>query len=249
MDDVVITTIAKRPEYATRFRELVGLWPRFMMQDPVADALLWQVLPAFPELQLIATTADGQPVALGRSIPFNLASRSAEGVLPAGGWDQVLTWGMRDHADGNEPDTVSALEISIDERYVGRGLSAKMLAALREAVITAGFRNMVAPVRPNHKHRYPRMPMAEYVRATRADGLPSDPWLRVHVRAGGEVDEIAPTSMVISGSLAEWRDWTGLPFAVTGPVEVPQALVPVHCDVDQDHAVYAEPNVWIRHRL
>jgi hypothetical protein len=63
------------------------------------------------------------------------------------------------------------------------------------------------------------------------------------------IEEIAPASMVVSGALAEWRDWTGLPFAVSGPVEVPQALVPVHCDVDQDSAVYVEPNVWVRHRL
>ena len=42
---------------------------------------------------------------------------------------------------------------------------------------------------------------------------------------------------------------TGLPFDVTGPVVVPGALVPVHCDVDQDHAVYVEPNVWVHHRI
>jgi hypothetical protein len=37
----------------------------------------------------------------------------------------------------------------------------------------AGFRDLVAPVRPTQKHRYPRMPMAEYVATTRDDGLPS----------------------------------------------------------------------------
>jgi hypothetical protein len=25
--------------------------------------------------------------------------------------------------------------------------------------------------------------------------------------------------------------------------------VPVHCDVEQDFAVYVEPNVWVRHAL
>ena len=32
--------------------------------------------------------------------------------------------------------------------------------------------------------------------------------------------------MVIPGTLEEWREWTGLPFDTTGPVEVPKALVP-----------------------
>ena len=51
-----------------------------------------------------------------------------------------------------------------------------------------------------------------------------------------------------SARTAQWREWTGLPFDRSEPVEVPHALVPVHCDVAQDQAVYAEPNVWIHHR-
>jgi len=32
-------------------------------------------------------------------------------------------------------------------------------------------------------------------------------------------------------------------------VIVPEALVPVHCDAEHDHAVYVEPNVWVEHAL
>jgi GNAT superfamily N-acetyltransferase len=39
---------------------------------------------------------------------------------------------MRDHADGRSPDTVSALEIAVDPRWHGHGLSALMLDALRK---------------------------------------------------------------------------------------------------------------------
>lgn len=55
--------------------------------------------------------------------------------------------------------------------------------------------------------------------------------------------------MTVSGSLERWREWTGLPFGTVGPVEVPGALVPVHCDADRGYAVYVEPNVWVRHPL
>ena len=34
-----------------------------------------------------------------------------------------------------------------------------------------------------------------------------------------------------------------------GEVEVPEALVPVHVDVAQDHAVDVEPNVWVAHPI
>jgi hypothetical protein len=92
--------------------------------------------------------------------------------------------------------------------------------------------------------------MGAYAFRSRAeDELPHDHWLRVHARAGARIEIVAPASMTISGSLAEWRSWTGLPFDVTGDVLVPGALAPVRCDVERDSAVSVEPNVWVRHVL
>ena len=70
----------------------------------------------------------------------------------------------------------------------------------------------------------------------------------VRPRFGGRIDKVAPRSMVVPGTLEEWREWTGLPFDETGPVLVPQALVPVHCDLEHEVATYVEPNVWVVHR-
>ncbi|MEV8371134.1 hypothetical protein AB0P21_00245 [Kribbella sp. NPDC056861] len=64
------------------------------------------------------------------------------------------------------------------------------------------------------------------------------------VRPNGKRDPRQPMTEYIR----EVRD-DGLPFDRTGEVVVPQALVPVHCDVEHDHAVYVEPNVWVRHDL
>jgi hypothetical protein len=91
--------------------------------------------------------------------------------------------------------------------------------------------------------------MSDYLQRIRPDGLPEDPWLRVHMRAGARVDRIAPLSMVIAGTLAEWRAWTSLSFDTDGSTEVPGALAPVEVDVANDHVVYVEPNVWVRHQL
>ena len=118
---------------------------------------------------------------------------------------------------------------------------------MRSAAGRAGFADLVAPVRPSRKAEHPEVPMAEYVKWLRDDGLPYDPWLRVHVRAGGRIVRVCPASMVIPGSLAQWREWTGLPFDRSGPVVVPGALCPVQVSVEHDSAVYVEPNVWIRH--
>lgn len=247
MPDLVITTLAERSEYLHRLYEMLEAWPEFMKQDAAGHALFWQVAPAFPELAIVATD-DGEPIARGQAIPFVLHEEDRAGQLPASGWDRVLSWGMVDRIRGRTPDTVSALEVAIAPTHRGLGLSARMLTALRDAAAAQGFSELVAPVRPNGKPD-PYQPIEEHARATRADGLPVDPWLRVHVRAGGTIEQVAPTSMLIGGSLGQWRDWTGLPFDADGSTVVPHALVPVHVDLAQDHAVYVEPNVWVRHRL
>lgn len=243
-----VTTFAQRPELVPRVYDFRDTWPEFMSHDPTANALFWQVVKAFPQL-CIAVTADDVLVARGRAIPVALNAPGRGGVLPATGWDRVMTWGMDDRLDGAVTDTVSALEIAIDAAYLGIGLSARILGAMRDAAVRAGYTELVAPVRPNEKHRYPLESCQEYLQRVRPDGLPQDPWLRTHVRAGGVVDSVAPASMVIPGSLEQWRRWTGLPFETDGPTLVPQALVPVHVDLRHGHAVYVEPNVWVRHRL
>lgn len=247
MTQVTITTLAERPELASRIYEIRDRWPVFMGQDKLANALFHQVASTFPEHCVVATTEDGTLVARGRSIPFAADGPGRE-LYPEGGWDSVLLWGFSDHQQGREPTAVSALDIVVDSAHLGQGLSKAVLAGMRDAVRKSG-RNFVAPVRPTEKHRWPLAPTSEYAVRIRHDGLPDDPWLRVHVRAGGTIVKVAPASMVMTGSLAQWRAWTGLPFDRDGDVEVPEALVPVHCDLTHDYAVYVEPNVWVHHDL
>jgi hypothetical protein len=156
---------------------------------------------------------------------------------------------MADTYEGREFNALVALEIAVAPQQLGRNLSGQTLRALNDHGRTMGYGDLVAPVRPSRKHLRPRLPLPEYAARTRPDGLPEDPWLRVHVRAGGHIVKVCPVSMTISGSLAQWRTWTGLPFDADGPVDVPGALTPVTVNVAHDQAVYLEPNVWVHHRL
>ncbi|MET8596164.1 N-acetyltransferase [Streptomyces althioticus] len=196
----------------------------------------------------ITSLAERPDRARDHSVPFALHA-PGRGSLPVSGWDQVLVWAFADLRTGVRPDTVSAIAVTVTPEAQGRGLSALVLAAMRDNARAHGFTEVVSPVRPSAKHLEPRTPVEEYVRRVRPDGLPEDPWMRVHARAGATVERVAPASMTVSASLDQWRRWTGLPFDTSGPVEVPRALAPVHCDVERDHAVYVEPNVWMRHPL
>ncbi|MFH7597628.1 N-acetyltransferase [Streptomyces racemochromogenes] len=248
MTEIEITSLARRPELAPRLWDMADSWPRFAQHDAVAWLLYPRLVTEFPEYVFIATDGD-EVVARAFSVPFALHSDERGGVLPAQGWDRVLMWAFADRRRGIEPDTVSALEISVATGRQGRGLSGRMLAAMRQGARAAGFTEVVAPVRPSGKPAEPHTPMSEYAYRTREDGLPYDPWLRVHVRAGAVIDSVAPLSMTVTGSLAQWREWTGLPFDEPGRVRVPGALSLVHCEPEHDYAVYVEPNVWVRHPL
>jgi GNAT superfamily N-acetyltransferase len=248
MSKLTITTLAERPELIEHVYDVEDPWPAFMGGDALGNALFHRVAADFPQYCVMATDEDGTPVARGRSIPFHFGGPNRD-ELPDGGWDSVMTWAYNDLRSGKEVNTASALEVAIAPGHLGTGLSYRVLEAMRTAVAAQGIRTMVAPVRPNEKHIVPHLPMSDYIKLTRPDGLPHDAWLRVHVRAGAVIEKVAPASMVIAGSLLEWRAWTDLPFDTDGDVVVPEALVPVTCSTTHDYAVYIEPNVWVRHDL
>lgn len=248
-EDLIIQPLDKRPDLIGLLRQL-NVWPLFLDQDPIFD-LYWETFERdFAEHVLVAydESAPDIPVARALSVPFEFGTEQRP-ELPNDGWDAVIRWAALDRILGRTPTVVSALEVAVHPDRQGEGLSAVMLAAMCENARRLGFTELVAPVRPSHKAHEPHLPIREYVARVRPDGLPEDPWLRTHVRAGGEIIGVCSRAMMVCGTLAEWRHWTGLPFDRTGDVIVPEALVPVVCDLDQDYATYLEPNVWVRHRL
>lgn len=244
--DLDIAPVGDRTEL---FAQLEGFWPTFMSKDPTGSLYYRHCDDFWPEFTLLAVDqATGQAAAKAHSVPISYQGDLADG-LPDEGWDWVIRKSAHDRLTDTKPTIVSALEIVVRPDLRGIGLSTRMLTAMRESAARLGFTDLVAPVRPSSKHARINQPIDEYAYEVRADGLPVDPWIRVHVRAGGRILNVAHFAMTIAGTLEQWRSWTGLPFDRTGPVEVPQALVPVHCDVAQDVAVYVEPAVWIHHRL
>lgn len=244
-----LTTLAHRPELAAAPMNTAACAPEFLRHDLVGQ---WDgesnVAARFADYAVVAVDAAGEIAGRGWALPFRMAA-PLRGHLPDRGWDQTATWALCDVQAGVEPDTLALVALVVSPDHSGDGLGEALVTAVKDIARTAGLREVVAAVRPAAKHREPETPMAAYARRTQYDGLPADPWLRVHVRAGGHIAAIAPASITVSGSLAQWRSWTGLPFDTAGPVTVPGALAPVHCLPAQDHAAYVEPHVWVRHPL
>lgn len=247
--DLLIATVAERPDLAPLLGDF-NPWPRFMHQDPVGWLYYADAVTAYPEFVLVAVDRDRQDrlLAKGYCVPFTWDDDPAES-LPEDGWDGVILAAAADRLAGRRGNLVSAIEISVRDDVRGQGVSGLMLSAMCGNAAALGFASLVAPVRPTGKHLHPELSIHDYAAMRRDDGLPIDPWLRVHVRAGGQIVGVTARAMTMAGSIAQWREWTGAPFDTTGPVAVPEALVPIHCDVEQDYAVYCEPAVWVLHRL
>lgn len=143
----------------------------------------------YPEYVLLAFDASDLtvPVAKSSSVPFVMGGDTGRESLPDDGWDGVLRWAWFDELAGRQPTHVSTLEVAIRSDLVGTGLASGMLEAKRQNAARLGFHDLVAPVRPNGKHHQPHTPMADYIAQRRDDGLPEDPWLRLHARLGAEI--------------------------------------------------------------
>jgi hypothetical protein len=238
-------TFDQRPD----LREKMGavaetVWPAFMLEDAYG-ARYWNALyKVFPEYQSTFLDGDGNVVANAFTVPFYWDGKLH--TLPPG-WDEVIAGGFADKAAGREPNTLSALAAEIVPGWQGKGLSAEPLKQMSRIAKAKGFTSLVAPVRPTMKAQYPNVPIEEYAYWTREDGLPFDPWMRVHARLGAEVIKVAPRAMYVPGTVAEWEEWTGMKFPVSGNYVVPNALQPVKIDREADLGEYYDPNVWMKH--
>jgi len=245
-----IFTLRERPDLrpAIFLPDLQSVWPEFMRHDATAQLYF---APSQFEAYLdyaFAGVADGKVVARAFSVPFafNVEGRDE---LPDGGWDQVIRWAHEDRMVGRASTALSALEITLVPEARGGGNSIALLNAMKCCARANGYKALFAPVRPNQKHLRPHISMREYISEMHADGLPADPWLRIHLRAGGRVVKIAPYSMTIIGSIADWSTWTGATLDQSGEVAVAGGLAPLIVSLEQGYAVYVEPNVWVEHVL
>jgi GNAT superfamily N-acetyltransferase len=236
---VIVARYAERPDLRER-RDEVDVWPEFMHHHTLGPRYWARLYTEHPAFQL--ALLDGDEL-VGELHSAPLAWSGELDDLPAG-WADAFE---RAFESGREPDALCALAIAVRADRQGRGVGSAALDAMREAGRDAGLRDLIAPVRPTLKARYPLIPIERFMRWRRDDGSHFDPWIRLHERAGGEVVAAAPQSLEIVGPVADWEAWTGMRFPEDGEYVVPEMLAPLV--VRDGVGRHAEPNVWLRHRL
>lgn len=242
----VVLTAAARPDLEERARAL-DVWPEYNRHGDVVSRYWGSLREAFPDFQFVlCDEAEDDFLAQGHSIPC-FWDGTIEG-LPAG-VDGAIEGGFELDERGGRANALCAMAIEIPPPHQGRGLSRTMVEAMIGIAAAHGLGDLIAPVRPSWKERYPLTSIERYAYWTRADGLPFDPWMRVHARLGAEILRPEPRSLRITGTVSEWEEWTGLPLPESGEYVFPHGLATLRIDREADLGSYWEPNVWMRHRV
>lgn len=237
------STLKQRPDLAEQVHRLNGAsWPTFLLHGDVTH---WgSLFDEFSNYQILFCEPADAVIAVGHTIPFvwdgtpdDLPSTMAE----------LMERAMRAYRDWITPNALSALAALVESSHQRRGLSTEILRAMRSLSEERGMYSLLAPVRPTLKSSYPLIPFERYVGWKRDDGAPFDHWLRVHHRLGAEFLKVMPRSLVVTGTVPEWEEWTGMSFPESGPYVVPGALQPVRIDLERNEGRYEDPNVWMRH--
>ena len=216
-------THTERPDLQPQLFPLIAeAWPKFMLEDPVANRNWPRLFSDFPDFQVVLL--DGTTIAgAANAIPF--AWNDSDDALSEEGWDWGLQSAIDDADAGRTPVTLHGLQIVLFDTYQGRGLSPRFVQQLRLLARHHGLKRLIIPIRPTLKHRYPLTPIDRYLTWQR-DDLPFDPWLRVHVKAGARIIKACSRAMTISGSVVDWENWTDMRFPESGQYVIPRALAP-----------------------
>jgi hypothetical protein len=244
-----IFTLRERPDLEDEFERLSDAsWPRFLRQhDSLGYGQYWPLLfTTWAGWQLLIVDELGPTIAVTHAVP--LVWNGTVEDLPSSIAD-ILRRAKADHESGRAPNALCALAAMVDARFRGKGMSPVAVRAMVDLARTHALRALIAPVRPADKSAYPLAPIERYARWTNEDGLPLDPWIRVHARLGAEILGVVPRSLVIVGTVPDWERWTEMRFPDSGSYIVPGALQPVVVDRQADEGRYEDPNVWMKHTI
>jgi hypothetical protein len=240
---LTVSTAAERPdlwEQAQREDLFHDLWPEYNHHGVHTATYFGALFPRFADFQaLFVDERSSRLVARGRTIPFRWDGSLKD--LPEG----IDALGLRAVEENVEPTALCALAAEVAKTAQGSGMSSLVVATMIGLASAHRLRPLAAPVRPSQKHRYPLTPIDRYVQWRRSDGLPFDPWVRVHVRRGARILRTAPDSMHIVAPVEDWEAWTGMSFPEEGDYVFPGGLAPLR--VSGGQADYWEPNVWVAH--
>jgi GNAT superfamily N-acetyltransferase len=235
---------AEGPQYdAEAEQRFAEDWPEFIFHDEGVTPYRERRVEYFPDWEFYLVAED-RLIAGCWGVPIAWDGTVAD--LP-GGFTDSLGRSVTSYEENVVPNTFVLMAAAVRSDEQGRGHAGRVITAVRDRAVANGLGQVIAPVRPTLKSRYPLTPIETFMTWTRPDGLPLDPWLRTHVRLGATLLAPAPASQTMTGTVEDWEKWTKMSFPSTGTYTIPDGLTTLAIDREADTGIYVEPNIWLRH--
>ena len=241
--DYHVHTLQDRPDLEGALKALNRRsWPDFIMYG---DTYRWDRFYAGLSSFLLVLT-DRNDLLIGGGFTVPVSWNGAMDDLPSS-IETIIESGLE--SKGSGANTLIPVAAVVDKGARGQNLSAEILKQMKALAIRRGFSNLIVPVRPTWKARYPLQSIESYAAWRNKEGLLYDPWLRTHQRLGATVMTCANSTLTIKGTVEDWENWTGMVFPESGEYVVKHALQPVRIDIASNVGIYHDPNVWMQHPI
>ena len=241
--DYQVYTLKDRLDLSRDLKELNRKsWPDFIIYG---DTYSWDRFYAeLSDFILLLTDRNDLLIGGGFTVPVSWNGELDD--LPSS-IEKIIETGLE--SKGASVNTLIPVAAVVNKRIRGKNISAEILKQMKSLAIKREFLNLIVPVRPTWKSRYPLQRIESYAAWQNKDGLFYDPWLRTHQRLGATVMKCVDSTLKIQGTIKDWENWTGMVFPESGEYVVKNALQPVQIDIESNVGVYHEPNVWMQHPL
>ncbi len=241
--DYHVHTLTEMPDLADELRNLNrNSWPNFIIYG---NSHSWDR--CYTELSdFLLLLTDSNNVLIGGGFTAPVPWNGEIDQLPKS-IEEIVETGLENR--GISVNTLIPVAALVDRRFRGEKISAEILKQMKSLAMKGGFQNLIVPVRPSWKARYPLQSIERYATWKNREGLFYDPWLRTHQRLGARIMTCVESTLNIEGTIEDWENWTGMIFPESGAYIVKHALQPVQIDVESNLGVYHEPNVWMQHPL
>jgi hypothetical protein len=242
-----IVNFKERPDLYDSQEKICGkAFPTFLYYTEIAANTWDKMIEYYKDYQLLFLH-DESIVCVFNCMPMNHDFSDEE--LPENAFEWGMEKGLKDFEDGKEINAALGVQIIIPEEYQGKGISSLVVAEIKNMCVKMGIRKLIIPIRPTLKSRYPINDMEHYIYWKNENGLPFDPWIRVHVKQKGKIIGTCTNAVEIKGTVEKWEKWTNMKFPESGMYVVEGALCPVMIDRENNLGAYIEPNVWVSYDI
>lgn len=203
---------------------------------------------------IIFTDAAGREL-IGHGVTTRIAWDQDPDHLP-GGWQGAVRASYEHAQAGGRPaDTLVGLFILVRDAYRQQGWANEIIVEMRRLGRDLRAASLIIPLRPpsRYEKELAALPLRAFAARRRADGLPEDHWIRLHVRQGARVIGVAETSHQHAMSLADFHaQFTCPPVTRAGDVLAQQrdgGWVTAYADPAHDFVLINQGCVWVQHPL